>query len=108
MPSPLALVQRIVPGAAQSQPSAGGTVIVNLPLMTWAKLALFHTIAGVAATRAQLVAQISQIIVTISGREVWRGSAAQFIAIQQYYSEIDTQTAFPGFVNLDFLRNWLT
>jgi hypothetical protein len=108
MPSPNTLVQRIVPGAAQSQPSAGGTVVVNLPLLTWCKLALFHTIAGVAATRAQLIAQITQVILTVSGRELWRGSATQLIAIQQYYSESDTQTAFPGFLNLEFLRNWLS
>lgn len=101
------LIQRVVPGAAQAQPSSGGTVVVNLPLLTWAKLALYHTIAGVAATRAQLVAQITQVIVTVSGRELWRGSAAQLIAIQQYYSEVDTQTTFPGFLNLEFLRSWL-
>lgn len=108
MPAPNALIQRIVSGAAQSQPAASSTVVVNLPLMTWYKLALYHTIAGVAATRAQLVAQVSQIIITISGREVWRGSAAQLIAIQQLYSEIDSQTAYPGYINLDFLRSWLT
>ena len=102
------LIQRIVPGAAQSQPSAAGTVVVNLPLLTWAKLSLYHTIAGVAATRAQLVAQISQIIITLSGRELWRGSAGQLIAIQQFYAETDTQTAFPGFINFDFLRSWLS
>jgi hypothetical protein len=107
MPAPAAMIQRIVPGAAMSQPSAGGTVVVNLPLLTWAKLALFPSIAGVAATRAQLVAQITQVIITISGREIWRGSAAQLIAIQQYYVESDTQTAFAGFLNLEFLRNWL-
>lgn len=108
MGAPNALIQRIVPGAAQSQPAASSTVVVNLPLLTWCKLSLYHTIAGVAATRAQMVAQITQIIVTISGREVWRGSAAQLIAIQQYYSETDTQTAYAGFLNLDFLHNWLT
>lgn len=108
MPSPSTLIQRIVPGAAQSQPSAGGTVTVNLPLLTWCKLSLLHTIAGVAATRAELVAQILQVIITVSGRELWRGSAAQLIAIQQFYAESDTQTAYPGYLNLDFLRNWLT
>ena len=107
MPSPNTLIQRIVPGAAQSQPSASGTVVVNLPLLTWCKLSLYHTITAVAATRAQLIAQIAQIIITVSGRELWRGSAAQLIAISQYYSESDTQTAYPGYVNLDFLRNWL-
>jgi hypothetical protein len=101
------LIQRIVPGAAQSQPAASSTVVVNLPLLTWAKLALYHTIAGVAATRAQLVAQVTQIIITVSGRELWRGSAAQLIAIQQYYSEIDTQTNYAGYLNLEFLRSWL-
>lgn len=101
------LIQRVVPGAAMAQPSAGGTVVVNLPLLTWAKLALYHTIAGVAATRAQLVAQVTQMIITVSGRELWRGSAAQLIAIQQFYSEVDTQTAYPGFINLEFLRSWL-
>lgn len=108
MPSPDTLIQRIVPGAAQSQPAASSTVVVNLPLLTWCKLALYHTIAGVAATRAQMVTQISQAIVTISGREVWRGSFAQLCAIQQYYCESDTQTAYAGYFNLDFLRNWLT
>jgi hypothetical protein len=77
-------------------------------LLTWAKLSLYHTVAGVAASRAVIVAQISQIILTVSGRELWRGSAAQLIAIQQYYQETDTQTAYPGYLNLDFLRNWLT
>lgn len=100
-------IQRIVPGAAQAQPSAGGTVTVNLPLVTWAKLLLYHAIAGVAATRAQLVAQISQIIVSISGREIYRGSGAQFIAIQQFYAETDTQAAYPGYLNIDFLRSWV-
>lgn len=108
MPSPATLIQRIVPGAAQSQPVSNGTVIVNLPLLTWGKLGLYHTVAGVAASRAVMVAQISQIILTVSGRELWRGSAAQLISIQQYYQETDTQTSFPGFLNLDFLRNWLT
>ena len=101
------LIQRIVPGAAQSQPSSGGTVVVNLPLLTWAKLSLYHTIAGVAATRAQMVAQISQAIVTVSGRELWRGSGLQLICIQQYYSELDTQTLYPGYLNMEFLRCWL-
>lgn len=108
MPTPTTLIQRVVPGAAQAQPSAGGTVVVNLPLLTWGKLALFHTISGVAATRAQLVAQVTQIIITVSGRELWRGSAAQLIAIQQYYSEVDTQSSFPGFINLEFIRSWLS
>lgn len=107
MPSPNTMIQRIVPGAAQSQPVSNGTVVVNLPLMTWAKLALYHTVAGVAASRAVMVAQIAQLIVTISGREVWRGSAAQLIAIQQFYAETDTQTSQPGFLNLEFLRSWL-
>lgn len=107
MPSPSTLIQRVIPGAAQQQPSAGGTVIVNLPLLTWCKVALYHTIAAVAATRAQMVAQISQIILTVSGRELWRGTGAQFISIQQFYCETDTQTAYPGYLNLDFLRNWL-
>lgn len=107
MPAPSALIQRVIPGAAQQQPSSGGTVVVNLPLWTWLRLGLYHTIAGVAATRAELVAQVLQIIITISGREVWRGSAAQLIAIQQFYAETDTQTTYPGFINLDFLRNWL-
>ena len=44
----------------------------------------------------------------MSGRELWRGSAAQLISIQQLYSEVDTQTAYPGYINLYFLRNWLT
>lgn len=108
MPAPDTLIQRIVPGAAQSQPAASSTVVVNLPLFTWAMLGLYHTIAGVAATRAQMVTQITQAIVTISGREVWRGSFAQLCAIQQLYCETDTQTAYPGYFNLAFLRNWLT
>lgn len=108
MPAPNALIQRVVAGAAMSQPAASSTVVVNLPLWTWYKLALYHTIAGVAATRAQMVAQITQAIITISGREVWRGSAAQLIAIQQLYSEVDSVTAYPGYFGLDFLSSWLT
>lgn len=102
------LIQRIIPGCVQAAPVSLGTSVINLPLLTWAKLGLYFTVSGTPATRAQLVAQISQIIVTVSGRELWRGSAAQLIAIQQYYSEVDTQTSFPGFLNLEFLRSWLS
>lgn len=99
-------VYREVPGAVLAQPTASAPFTINLPLKTYAKLALFLTIAGVAATRAQIVAQVTNIRVAISGRELWVGSGANLLAIQQFYSQTDSATLYPGFICFDFLRGW--
>jgi len=98
---------RLLPGAFQSQPVASGTNLALIPLFTYAKLAAFLTIAGVAATRAQIVAQLSQVRIVLSGREIWIGSGANLIAREAFYAENDANTTVPGFITFNFLRTWM-
>ncbi len=100
-------ILRELPGVFQSQPVASGTNLALLPLYTYGKLLVLLTIAGVAATRAQIIAQLTQLRVVLSGKEIWIGSGTQLANISGYYAENDSQTTVPGFLDLDFLSGWM-
>jgi len=98
---------RLLPGVFQSQPVSNGTSLCLLPLYTYAKTLIFFTVAGTAATRAQIVAQLTQVRVVLSGREIWIGSGAQLVALGAFYSQNDVNATEVGFLSLAFLRQWM-
>lgn len=100
-------VYREVPGAVLQQPTPSAPFTINMPLKTYAKMLLFLTATAVAATRAQIAAQVVNIRVAVSGRELWVGTGAGLLALQQFYSQVDSATAYPGYVSFDFLRGWV-
>jgi hypothetical protein len=82
---------------------ASQIAIVKIPTgATYLELSLECTIAGAAATRAQLEAMLPQIRCTVSGIEKWTLSATQLIAIIEFY-----QTGLigdSGFLTIPFER----
>lgn len=97
---------REVPGAVLSQPTPAAPFIVNIPLFTWAQLLVYFTIAGVAATRAQMAAQVASVRVVLSGREIWIGTGAQLLSLAAFYAQTDSAANYPGFLPINFLRSW--
>ncbi len=76
------------------------------PGFTYEKLYAYFSIAGTAATRTEMAAQILQVRLVISGVELWIGSAAQLLSIASYYAGVDFSTPYPGYLPLDFLMGW--
>jgi hypothetical protein len=100
-------LQLEMPGAWQSQPSAGALCLVKLPTgVTYALIALELTIAGVAATRAQIAAQIEYVRVKLSGNELWNSTPSQLMARDNFLAGVDTQTAYPGYLMLPIASTW--
>ena len=99
---------RELPGAFRQQPAASGTATATLsPGRTYAKILMLFTVAGVAASRAQIAAQLARIRVTVSGEEIMNGTGAELLAIQAYDSQTDSPALWPGFLSLDFMLGWL-
>jgi len=57
---------------------------------------MFWTIAGVAATEAEMAAQIGMIRVYVGGKRMWEMTAAQILALHHYYHDKDTAIVFAG------------
>jgi hypothetical protein len=86
---------------------AGQTAIVRVPPgATYLELVLQCTIAGVAATRAELETMLGDIRLTLSGVEKFTVSAKQLIAIAEFYrSGVVGDT---GYLVIPFERLWMS
>ena len=97
---------RPIYGAAQSAPAASTTQVLRLPQgATYADLILFMTIAGTAATRAQIEAQLANVRVSLSGEEKINLTGKEVIAICEFYES--GVVADTGMFLLPFSRLWM-
>lgn len=77
---------RKIPGVVDGI-GASGTAVARIPPgATYTDLILECTIAGVAATRAQLETMLASMRFTVSGEEKWTLTAKQLIAIVEFYN----------------------
>ncbi len=86
--------------------AASGTMVVKFPPgQTYLEIALQCTIAGTAATRAQLESMLLSCRLTVSGVEKWTLTAKQLIAIAEYYNV--GVVGATGFLMIPFERLWM-
>lgn len=98
-------IRRPLAGAVRGI-GASQTAIVDIPVgATYLALRLFCTIAGVAATRAQLEAMLTSFRLTVSGVEMWTLTGTQLIAIMEFYST--GVIADTGVLTINFQRLWM-
>lgn len=98
-------VRREIPGIVTGV-GASQTAVIKVPYnSTYSCLEIRCTIAGVAATRAELEAMIGEIRVALSGTNVETLSAKQLIAITEFYRT--GETGDTGVLVFDFQRLWM-
>jgi len=97
-------IAQVLPGVVQGIAANGIAVAKIPPGATYASITFYATIAGVAATRAQIVAQWTQIRCTISGNEIFTLSGKQLVAIIEYYRT--GLIADTGALTIPFQRLW--
>lgn len=98
-------IYREIPGVVTGV-GASQTAVVKVPFnATYNFLELRNTIAGVAATRAELEAMLGEIRVLLGGRVVEVLNAKQFIALAEFYNTgIVGDT---GVLVFDYQRLWM-
>lgn len=99
-------IVRELPGSVTSV-GAGQTAVVKIPPgSTNLEIILSCTIAGVAATRAQLETMLLNIRGTVSGVEKWSLTAHNIIAITEFYRT--TAIGDTGFLVIPFEELWMS
>lgn len=98
---------RELAGAVLNAPVASSTSVVRCPAgRTYHQLILeLNKAAGAIPTRAEMEAGISAVRLVVSGNEVWSLTGLQLIALEAYYSSVDTTT--DGRIVLNFERLWM-
>jgi len=97
-------ISQVLPGVVTGIAANGIAVAKVPPGATYASISFLCRIAGVAATRAQIVAQWTQIRCTISGNEIFTLSGQQLVAIIEYYCT--GLIGDTGVLTIPFQRLW--
>jgi hypothetical protein len=97
-------IAQTLPGTVTGLGASGLAVVKIPPGATYASISLVATIAGAAATRANLQAMWTQIRCTISGTEIFTLSGKELIGIIEYYST--GLIADTGILTIPFQRLW--
>lgn len=103
----IAPVIRELAGAFQTAPAPNSTSVVRIQTGRTLSMVVLELTKAAAAipTRAEMEAGILAVRVVVSGTEIWSLTGLQLIALQAYYSQIDTTA--DGRIILNFSRLWM-
>ncbi len=86
--------------------AAGGTATARLPVgTTFLDVLIIATVAGVAATRAQVIASFNQVRFLVDGKEKVTLTGTQFVALVEFYET--GSIGDTGLVWWPFQRPWM-